>query len=827
MKLQTKFGIFLGLIVCLSIVGFSVFMYKNTTDKAIQHAQEKAEIVLAEIEAMQDYFKAVVRPKMYDLIAEDDFMVETMSTSYVAREVAKRFNNIAPEYYFKQAAINPRNPLNQADSLEIEIISEFNRNPQVKEWRGTANKNGKKYYYFMRPFVMEEACLRCHGNPEAAPKYIVDTYGSLNGFGRKPGEISGVKAIGIPVEAAFADARKNFLTIMMFGLPAMLVLFALVFLLFRKTVIENLREITGAFTDIANNSNEIGRQLEVKSNDEIGALTVAFNRMSSELLTRTQELQEARDNLENEVAQRTAELQQANAALDKANKLKSEFLANMSHELRTPLNAIIGFAEVLRDELCGGLNAEQMVCALDIHASGKHLLQMINDILDLSKIEAGKMELQCEEFALLTALDGILSVVRDMANKKKLTVQINAPADLPDIYADPVKFKQIMYNLLSNAIKFTPEGGSITIEASLRDDEFFISVTDTGIGISPEDQLHLFDEFKQIDSSYSRQYEGTGLGLALTKRLVEMHGGEIGMESEPGKGSRFAFSLPARVVPINFFGPENTSLTLEFTEPLEVEPAADKPRKTVLVAEDNLQAAQLLAIFLIEAGYNVVVARNGEEAVKKAREIKPFAITLDVMLPKKDGWQVLQELKSLAETENIPVIIISIADECDIGVSLGAVGYLIKPVDKRQLLHILTELDLPAKENGVPRRILVIDDQEADVKLIQTVLADEGFEVLLALNGAEGVDKAISEKPDLIILDLIMQDMSGFDVVDRIRNNPEAMAIPIIICSAKDITSEEREMLNGKIQSVVQKGAGAKNELLTAINKIEKFQAKL
>jgi len=824
MKLQTKFGIFLVLIVFLGITGFSVFMYKNTTDKAIRHAQEKAEIVSAEVEAIQNYFKEVVCP--YNLIPEDDFMVEMMSTSHVARKVTKKFNRIVPEYYFKQAVINPRNPINQADSQEIEIIKELNRNSQMKEWRGTVNKDGTKYYYFMRPFVMEELCLKCHGNSEDAPKYIIDTYGVKGGFGRKLGDILGAKAIGIPVEAAFAGARKDFSNIMMFGLSSMSVLFLLVFLLFRKTVIGGLRRITGTFTDIANNSNEIGGQIEVKSRDEIGALTEAFNRMSSELLVRTKELQSAKDNLEDEVAQRTAQLQQANAALEKASKLKSEFLANMSHELRTPLNSIIGFSEVLRDGLCGELNPEQMECVLDIYDSGKHLLQMINDVLDLSKIEAGKMELYCEDFSIPVALDGILSIVRDMVNKKNLSLQINAPDDLPDIYADPVKFKQIMYNLLSNAIKFTPEAGSITIDAFLENDKFLISVTDTGIGISPENQAYLFDEFKQVDSSYARQYEGTGLGLALTKRLVEMHGGNIWVESKIGKGSKFSLTLPARA-PSAFFSQEKPSVTLEFTEPPEIEPSEHEPRKTILVAEDNLQAAQLLAIHLMDAGYNVVVARDGEEAVKKAREVKPFAITLDVMLPKKDGWQVLQELKNLAETENIPVIIVSIVDECDIGFSLGAVGYLVKPIDKKQLLQSLEELDLPAKENGAPLKILVIDDQPEDIKLIETVLSSEGFEILEALSGVEGVDKAVNEKPDLIILDLIMPDMSGFDVVNRIRESTEAMEIPIIICSAKDISAEEREILNGKIQSVVRKGDVAKSELLSTIRKIEEVQIKL
>ena len=579
------------------------------------------------------------------------------------------------------------------------------------------------------------------------------------------------------------------------------------------------------------------------SNEEFMILGSFVNRTAMAILNAKlhSEIRELNLNLEKKVEERTRELELANSKLKRADQLKSEFLANMSHELRTPMNAIIGFAEVLRDGLCGELNSEQMECVIDIHDSGKHLLQMINDVLDLSKIEAGKMDLQSEEFSISTALDGILSVVRDIANKKNLSLQINAPEDLPDIYADPVKFKQIMYNLLSNAIKFTPESGSITIDTSLESDKFLISVTDTGIGISSEDQLYLFDEFKQVDTSYARQYEGTGLGLALTKRIVAMHGGDIWVESEIGKGSKFSFTLPAHTPSTLLsqekpqpLGPE----ALELTELPETEsaglsaegvskPSEHEPRKIILVAEDNPQAAQLLTIYLTEAGYNVAVAQDGEEAVKKAREVKPVAITLDVMLPKKDGWQVLQELKNLAETENIPVIIISIVDEYDIGFSLGAVGYLVKPIDKKQLLHTLAELDLPPKENGAPLRILVIDDRPEDIKLIETVLSNEGFEVLEALGGLEGVDKTINEKPDLIILDLIMPDMSGFDVVDQIRENDEAMEIPIIVCSAKDITSEEREMLNGKIQSVVRKGDIAKSELLTAIKRIEKFQTKL
>ena len=495
MKLQTRFGIFLTLIAVLGITAFAVFMYRNTTNRALRHADEKARIVLGEIEAVQAYFREVVRPHMYELLPPDDFTVELMSTSYVAREVAKRFGDISPDYYFKQASINPRNPLNQADQLEMEIIEQFRANPDMQEWQGTATKDGRRYQYLMRPYVMLELCLKCHSTPEQAPQQIVDRYGTTGGFGRHVGDIPGVKAIGVPVEAAFAQARHDFLSIMVFGLLSIVILSGLVFLLFRRTVIMPLREITDTFTEIAHDSNQIGRQLEVGSGDEIGTLTGAFNGMSAELWQRTQELKEARDHLEEEVRQRTTELRQANRELEKADCLKSEFLANMSHELRTPLNSILGFAEILHDGICGNLTSEQKEYILDIHSSGKHLLQMINDILDLSKIEAGKMELHCDWLSLGGVLSAAESIVRDLAHRKQLTLSLHVPECLPAVYADETKVKQVMYNLLSNAIKFTPEGGDITVSASLEGTQFQISVRDTGMGISKEDQSSLFDEF--------------------------------------------------------------------------------------------------------------------------------------------------------------------------------------------------------------------------------------------------------------------------------------------------------------------------------------------
>jgi CheY-like chemotaxis protein/two-component sensor histidine kinase len=358
----------------------------------------------------------------------------------------------------------------------------------------------------------------------------------------------------------------------------------------------------------------------------------------------------------------------------------------MSHELRTPLNAIIGFSEVLRDGICGELNQEQLEAVLDIHASGEELLQMIKDILDLSKVEAGKMEFHIERFPFDDILQSVKSVLSNMIKKKGQNFTVKAPDDLPLIYADKTRLKQILYNLLSNAVKFTPEGGNITVTVSSDDDKFLFEVEDTGIGIREDDMDKLFKEFVQIDASYSRQYEGTGLGLALTKKLVQMHGGNIWAESEYGKGSKFSFTLP-RILPQR--PGEEDDKVKERIERLNLR---EPDRKTILVVEDNTQVAHLISLYLSGAGYNVEIALDGEEAIQKAKYLKPFAITLDIILPKKDGWQVIQELKLYPESANIPIIILTVLDDYDLACSMDVLSYIVKPVDKEQLLEALKKI---------------------------------------------------------------------------------------------------------------------------------------
>lgn len=499
-----------------------------------------------------------------------------------------------------------------------------------------------------------------------------------------------------------------------------------------------------------------------------------------------------------------------NRRIEAANKAKSEFLANMSHELRTPLNAIIGFSEVLRDKICGDLNDEQVEFVTDIHSSGKHLLQMINDILDLSKIESGKLELKCEEFEVRKTVEDVLITLKGLADKKSLKIEtvLQHPVDL--LYADPVKFKQMLYNLLSNAIKFTPEKGVITVSTkSLRKDRDFIEVrvTDTGIGIAPEDYSKIFVEFKQLDSSYSRKYEGTGLGLALTKKLVEMHGGAIGFESKAGAGSAFYFTLP-----VNLPAQKDAARSSEET--------AD--RKTILVVEDDQKTSKLLCAFLHNAGYHTITAFDGEEAVRKAKTGKPFAITLDVMLPKKDGWEVLKEIKEDKDIKNIPVLVISIVDDKDIGFGLGATDYLTKPVSRNDLLSKLNACGLTLPASKPETRVLVIDDEPNSVELFSAILTSEGYQVFKAYGGKAGIEGVIQHKPNLILLDLIMPEVNGFDVIDTLKSSPETSAIPIIVITSMDLTREDKEKLNHYVSLVVKKGTYSNERFLKDIAALRK-----
>jgi signal transduction histidine kinase/DNA-binding response OmpR family regulator len=505
-----------------------------------------------------------------------------------------------------------------------------------------------------------------------------------------------------------------------------------------------------------------------------------------------------------ELTRLTQELAEANRRIQDADKLKSQFLANMSHELRTPMNSIIGFSEILVERLEGRVEQKHLGFLRHIHASGQHLLGIINDILDLSKIEAGKMEIYPEFFSIPPVVESVCHVMRGMA-KAQPSFVIDVPPDLPQIETDLAKFKQILFNLLSNAAKFSPPEKPITISARLDDGAVTVSVRDEGIGIDPAHHSMIFEEFRQVDGTARREFGGTGLGLALVKKFVELQGGRVSVESAIGHGSTFSFTLPVR------------SRAAVVTRVPEVEPRQRSSR--VLVVEDDPNAYELIASALGSAGFMSIRARHGDEAMRIARESHPAAVTLDLVLPGMDGWEVLKRLKNSDDTRNIPVVIISMVDNRDLGMALGADDYFVKPVDRERLLTRLREITkLRAGDRAKPR-LLVIDDDDSVHSLLDEDFG-AAFTIEKAYSGEDGLRVAEESEPDVIILDLMMPGMSGFEVAGSLKDNPRTANIPILILTSKEISNADREFLHNKAASLVQKGTSAREQLLREIRRV-------
>jgi signal transduction histidine kinase/DNA-binding response OmpR family regulator len=740
--------------------------------------------------------------------------------------------------------------------------------------------SGRRQIVVMRPILNEEDCYHCHGSSR---------------------KVLGGIIIRLDAERTYAQVvaqRNRTITIVLFLIP---IAIALIYLMVNKLVrqpVENLAEKAKKFAE-----GDMSISVDIKTEDEIGILGKTFNYMVENVSSTSKKLEEEvkrKTALLNERTKLLTLLERANKELRELDKLKSTFLANMSHELRTPMNAIIGYTDLLIDGVDGTINEDQEKDLRKVAANARHLLQLINDVLDISKIEAGKMKLSPKEIDLKWLVESVLHTFEPQMKLKGLKLTIDIPDGLPLIYGDEDRIREIFINLLSNAVKFTQKGG-ITISAKLSERAvkpgeppmfMEICVEDTGIGIKEEDIGKIFDKFVQADLTTVRQYEGTGLGLSIARGLVSLHKGIIWATSKVGEGSRFCFTLPlikeilekpaepiieTRIAealadyfdrPVGDFlkeleyggkpircweyircgqpscpaygsqegrcwlimgthctgmkiaaYPEKVDFckTCELIQSIATKPAeeysfvesrGEGAKKTVMAIDDNAEAIDIIRKYLGDE-YKVIGLLSGEEAVKKVKEIKPMAITLDIMMPSKDGWQVLRELKGDPETQDIPVIVLSIVDDQRLGFSLGAAEYIIKPVEKSILLRKLKTLEKTAKI----KRVLVVDNDPGTVRLIGNVLEEADYQVTTAYNSEDAIKSIQEFRPDLLVLNLTMPE-TGFDVIEYLKTDKGGKEIPLIVLTQKDLTEKEIDDLNGRIHGILNKVILTKEDLL-------------
>src|SRR5438270_2150865 len=603
-------------------------------------------------------------------------------------------------------------------------------------------------------------------------------------------------------------------------LSACLLAALLISSIFRRAVADPIVDLSKIAKVVSQDKNYSVRATPIRSPAELAILIDAFNEMLAQIQRSERALRMARDELELRVRERTAELEAAKREVEefshsvllakeeveRGSKFKDQFLSTMSHELRTPLNAVLGFSDLLADERYGPLNDRQRRYIDHIHTGGKHLLTLISDILDLSKIEAGRMELAMENLSVQNTFAEVLSVMQPLADRKSHALTTSGEAGLA-VRADATRLKQVLMNLLGNAIKFTPNGGHIELAARLDGGNVCMEVRDSGPGIPLDEQRRIFEAFYRLRES-GKKTEGTGLGLAITQRLVELHGGELSITSQPSQGSCFYFSLPAA-------GParQSSARTAESG-------SRSRGSSRVVVIEDDRAAALLIQSQLTSAGYEVTLCEEPQKALDIAVQLQPSIITLDIVMKPKNGWEVLTQLKREPQTAHIPLIVVSIVDQPSMGALLGADDYLVKPINKATLLDAIARHVGRAPAASPWRPILVVEDDPPTREFIAEMLSSQGYLVATAADGGQARAQVAASLPQLVILDMMLPQVSGFELLGEWRASRRTASLPVFVLTSKDLSQEEQSYLRTHSEALLRKQEPWRDALLRQLERI-------